>query len=251
MSYQVKLAIFEGPFDLLFHLIEKEEIDIYDIPIAKLTQGYLEYLESLDELDIERASEFLVMAAILIEIKAKLLLPSPPLPETDEIQEDPREELVNRLLIYRKFRELAGVLKKMEDEEGQIYTRVSVDRPKPQGILCLKGVSLEGLMDIFQGLLQAAEEEEEIQKIQREKVTIRERVEVILLALERTPTVDFKDFIPEDASKTMVVVTFIALLELVKVGYVGVSQEAPFQKILVSKRTKEDQDLGDRHVSAG
>ena len=121
MSYKVKLPIFEGPLDLLLYLIKKEELDIYDIPIAKITDQYLEYLEMMKLLDLNIAGEFLVMAATLIHIKSKLLLPQEEVPEEEGIEEDPRAELVKRLIEYKKFKEAAGSLCEMGKNQTEIF----------------------------------------------------------------------------------------------------------------------------------
>ncbi len=249
MAYQVKLAVFEGPFDLLFHLIEKEEIDIYDIPIAKLTSGYLEYLESLKELDVEKASEFLIMASTLIDIKTRMLLPAPPLNEIDEPEEDPREELVRRLLLYKEFKKIAEVLKNKEEAENKIYTRMAEEMTiKVDGVSLLDGLSLAKLYKTFLELMESSEEEDETQELQREKVSVRERISAILHAIEEHSQVEFTHLFPRTASRHLIIVTFIGLLELIKVGYVRVSQDALFDKIIISRRIEENTELSDEEM---
>ena len=121
-KYQIKLENFEGPLDLLLHLIEKNEIDIYDIPIAKITDQYITYIRDIEQLDLDSASEFLVLAATLLAIKAKMLLPKP-IKLLEEVEKDPREELVARLLEYKKFKEAAGLLKGRENEMHKVFLR--------------------------------------------------------------------------------------------------------------------------------
>src|SRR5438552_17443681 len=142
----VKLARFEGPLDLLLHLIKRDEIDIYDIPIAHITQQYLAYLELMRALDLEVAGEFLVMAATLMRIKAKMLLPLPQ-PGEDEDEGDPREELVQRLIEYRQFKEAAGTLKEREAERRMLFERGMVPGENEAGPLPLASVTLFHLLD--------------------------------------------------------------------------------------------------------
>ena len=129
MSYKVKLEVFEGPLDLLLYLIKKNEIDIYDIPIAEITEQYLEYLELMRMLDLNIAGEFLVMAAKLIHIKSKILLPPEEKEVLPEEEEDPREELVRRLLEYKRFKEVAGVLQDLEGQRKKMFTRATSVEP--------------------------------------------------------------------------------------------------------------------------
>lgn len=124
MAYQIKLEVFEGPFDLLFHLLEKNEVDIYDIPIAKITEQYLGYITAIQILDLEVASEFLVMAANLLAIKARMLLPKPPVEDEEALEEyDPRDELVEKLLEYKKFKVMADFFQEKETLMNRVYTR--------------------------------------------------------------------------------------------------------------------------------
>ncbi|CUS79216.1 condensin subunit ScpA, partial [Candidatus Kryptonium thompsonii] len=165
MKYKVKLPYFEGPLDLLLFFVKRDELNIYDIPISKITKDFLEYIHFMQMLDLEIASEFIVMASTLMQIKAKMLLPKPET-DTDEEEEDPRTELVKRLLEYKKFKELANDFSKMEDEAGKIYyrqyfkhdARDYYDEEEIYG--SLKDVSLFDLISAFKKAFESSKEKE-------------------------------------------------------------------------------------------
>ena len=175
MAYQIRLEGFEGPFDLLFHLIEKNEVDIYDIPIAKITEQYIEYIEAMQMFDLDVASEFLVMAANLLSIKARMLLPKPPPeeqdPDTDAEDYDPRDELVEKLLEYKKYKLAAGYLQEKETYMGKVYTRPN--EPEMFAHLFreenpLQGVSMDSIMEALQEVLRRAVDREFVGEIPRD-----------------------------------------------------------------------------------
>jgi len=246
LVYQIKLAVFEGPFDLLFHLIEKNEVDIYDIPIAGITEQYLEYLATMQMLDLELASEFLVMAATLLSIKARMLLPKPPVEadeEGEEFTRDPRDELVERLLEYKKFKQLAEFLKERETCQEKVYTRpneeemfvhlFSEENP-------LEGISLDNLMEALKEVLERAAEEELAGEITRDEVTIRDKMKEIMHRLFFQPKgIAFRDMFRQRATRVEVVVTFLALLELIKLGKARVHQSKSFGEIMIYSRLEK------------
>ncbi len=248
MGYQIKLEVFEGPFDLLFHLIDKEEVDIYDIPVARITDQYLEYISSLQSLDLEVASEFLVMAATLIQIKSRMLLPKPPKAEvTGEVEVDPRDELVARLLEYKKFKAAALILKEREQSQGLTYTRpVNVEEyinafaeKNP-----LKGLTLSDLLSALQEILNRVEVEETVQQIPREEVTIRDRMREISRRLFLAKTgISFQELFKGPRTRTDVVVTFLALLELIRLGKVTVHQRNNFSDMVIFRCQVESSQL--------
>ncbi|MFZ5640882.1 MAG: segregation and condensation protein A [Bacillota bacterium] len=243
MAYQIKLPVFEGPFDLLFHLIEKNEVDIYDIPIAKITEQYLEYLATMHMLDLEVASEFLVMAATLLSIKARMLLPKPPVEMPDEDGEfaaDPRDELVERLLDYKKFKQLADFLKEKEASQEKVYTRpneeemfihlFSEENP-------LEGISLDNLLTALKDVLERAAEVELTGEITRDEVTIRDKMKEIMHRLFFQPKgIAFRDLFRMRATRVEIVVTFLGLLELIKLGKIRVYQSKNFGEIMIYSR---------------
>ncbi|MBO8168304.1 MAG: segregation/condensation protein A [Thermoanaerobacteraceae bacterium] len=236
MGYKIKLDIFEGPFDLLFHLIEKNEIDIYDIPIAEITRQYLDYLYAMEQLDLEITSEFLVMAATLLSIKAKMLLPRQPQEDAEEEEGvDPREELVERLLEYKKYKQVAGYLERREKEAAKVYPReINVeevaaafadDNP-------LEGVELTDLLDALVQVMARVKEKEPFARITREEITIRDKVVQIQQELNRRKNgMLFSELFSKQASRVEIVVTFLALLELMRLGKVLARQSRNFGDI--------------------
>lgn len=244
MDYQVKIEVFEGPFDLLFHLIEKEEVDIYDIPIAKITDQYVEYLDTLQSLDLEVASEFLVMAATLVQIKSRMLLPKPPkAEETQEPELDPRDELVARLLEYKQFKAVAGMLKEREQVQGLSFTRpVNVEElieafaeKNP-----LKGLTFSDLLGALQDILQRVDAETKVTMIPREEITIRDRMKEITrrLVLSRSG-LTFSELFRGSCTRFAVVITFMALLELIRLGRIVVRQTGNFSEMLIYRFQEE------------
>ncbi|GAW93911.1 segregation and condensation protein A [Calderihabitans maritimus] len=239
MTYRVKLEIFEGPLDLLIHLIEKNEMDIYDIPVARITEQYLEYLETLQELDLEMAGEFLVMAATLLAIKAKMLLPKPPQPEEPEEEgPDPREELVERLLEYKKFKEAAGFLEK----RGEIYSKMFTRPVDEEAIVAafagsnpLEGVTPKDLLEAFRRVLnRVSEKEEKVNRIPRPQVTIRDKMTEILEQVgKQTQGVSFTELFKGKVTRLEIIVTFLALLELIRLKRVTARQSSVFGEIII------------------
>lgn len=245
MAYQIKLEVFEGPFDLLFHLIDKSEVDIYDIPIAKITDQYLEYIAQLQTLDLDLASEFLVMAANLLAIKARMLLPKPPKEDPEEdLGTDPRDDLVERLLEYRKFKQVAELLKEREKIQGKVFTRFNEEEmfsslfsdENP-----LEGISMDDLMCALQEVLNRVEEDIIPPVIPREEYSIRDKMREIVRRLVFYPNgVAFSQlFLKKNLNRVEVVVTFLALLELIKVKKVSIHQSRVFEEITVFSRREE------------
>ena len=245
---QVRLDAFEGPMDLLYHLIEKNEIDIYDIPIASLTEQYLEFLETVEDRDMDGMSEFLVMAATLLEIKSKLLLPRPR-NGNDEAEADPREVLVQRLLEYKKIKDAADTLKEKEEEAAQIYykeadaTVAKLKEQEPQELEdILLGISLDDLYQAFRQVMARKDAKADrtragFRAVQKDLFTVGEKMEYIrdLLLLRPRARTPFHTIFSQTAGKMEKVVTFLALLELIKRKEVRISQETNFAEIFISK----------------
>ncbi len=242
MSYQIKLEIFEGPMDLLLHLIKKHELDIYSIPIALITQQYLEYLELMKSLDMEIAGEFLVMASTLTHIKSRMLLPPAENPENEEDGVDPRAELIRRLLEYKSFKEAAGSLSEKEETWSQVYTRQAdgvPDVPKDDEPLLFDFHLfdlLAALKDVMARVPDAKFE------ITAETVSITEKISQILARLEAADSVLFADLFENSTSKLQVIGTFLALLELIKTRVVKAFQIEQFGAIRIMKAVAENQD---------
>jgi segregation and condensation protein A len=241
-SYTIRLENFEGPLDLLLHLIRREEMNIYDIPIARITEQYLEIIQDLSALEIDRASEFLVMAATLLGIKSRMLLPRPPrkvvdeLPAEEEGDEDPREELVRQLVAYSQYKELVDELRQREAAMSRVYTR-SLFPERPEGPVPLEGVSLLDLVRAFEEVLR---EEWNWREVPREEIPLREKVREITFQLSRNPSgVRFRDLFTRGGSRLEVIVTFLALLELIRQRKVVAVQEGLFGEILIRRPVAE------------
>ena len=234
----IRIPVFEGPFDLLLHLIRESKLDIYDIPIAVITSQYLEYIEMMKELNLEIAGEFLVMAATLIQIKSRMLLP-PDEEAPPEEQEDPRTELVQRLLEYQKYKEAAGNLKIREDEWLRIFQRepLASDEEEEQGELCLFDLGLFDLLDAFKKMLDKAPPE--VVSITRETLTVKDRMSVIMEIIEGREVARFEELFGEDVTRLQMIVTFVALLELIRLGLLRVYQEKQFSNIFVINPAKQ------------
>lgn len=235
MSYQIKLEIFEGPMDLLLHLIKKHELDIYSIPIALITQQYLEYIELMKSLDMEIAGEFLVMASTLTHIKSRMLLPPEENPEGDEDGVDPRAELIRRLLEYKSFKEAAGSLGHQEDTWSQVYTRQAETIPDIQSEdePLLFDFHLFDLLAALKDVMARAPDAGF--EITSETVSITEKISQILARLEIAESVLFVDLFEGTGSKIQVIGTFLALLELIKTRVVKVFQIEQFGAIRITK----------------
>ncbi len=235
--------------DLLLNLIEKQEIDIYDIPIAQITEQYLDYLQAMPVLDLDLASEFLLMATTLLAIKVRMLLPRPPrlAEEADtEVGPDPRAELVDRLVAYKQVKELAVFLQECADKRGQLFSRSSTlenffGRPDPDTVL--QDISLPGLLELFRNVLSAAEEVEPSIILNRDDLTVQDKVKEILTKLSgQRRNCYFRELFQPRATRIEIIVTFLALLELMRLGQVGIRQNAPFDEIMVFSRIKETSD---------
>jgi segregation and condensation protein A len=232
-EYKIKLEAFEGPLDLLLYLIKKEEIDIYDIPIAKITEQYLEYIRLMHQLDIDLAGEFLVMAATLIHIKSKMLLPVEPDSEQQaEVLIDPREELVHRLLEHRKFKSAAEVLWSKAEVERAVYTRAEMDsdRDNPE-----VAATVFDLIDVFKKILERKREQIEVE-IKRDQISMEQKIYEIKLIFEDQDEVSISDLFNSTRSRHEFVITFLAILELAKQSVIGLIQDQPFGEIRAFKR---------------
>jgi segregation and condensation protein A len=224
------LEAFDGPLDLLLYLIQKDEIDIYDIPIADITGQYLNYLEACQVLNLEVAGEFLYMAALLIRIKAQILLPHP---GEDQEWIDPRNELVNALLEYRRIKSISASLENLAENRMRRFPRfysplAEMPEPEPE----LVRVDLANLMIAFGDILRRAPKEV-IYDVARQEITVAQRREFILSLFEDTDALEFEKLFMDDPRRIVMVVTFIALLELVRSGYLRVEQASRFSPIRI------------------
>ncbi|MFA5536687.1 MAG: segregation/condensation protein A [Bacillota bacterium] len=237
MDYQIRLESFEGPFDLLLHLIEKQELDIYDIPIGQITDQYLDYLWAMDQLDLTIAGDFLVMGATLLSIKAKMLLPKPPIQTMEDEMEDPREELVIRLLEYQKFKAIIEELQIREMQQREVYEHPfnvenflsGIKPPNP-----LRGIGAADLTAIYQEMLEVLTKVEPIHELYTEEYTVATQMELIgKLLSSKVEGLFFFELLSENLNITSIITTFLALLELIRLSKVEVYQEKPFGSIRV------------------
>jgi segregation and condensation protein A len=237
-DYKVKLEVFEGPLDLLLYLIKKEEVDIYDIPIERITNQYMEYLTLMQMLNLEVAGEFLVMAATLMYIKSRMLLPVDQQVTDAEAEEgeDPRWELIRQLVEYKKFKDAAVQLSKREEEQAKIFPRqgpdagIEVDKNVP-----LAEVSIFDLINAFNDVLKKATAREDFHEILEERFTVSDKIEEILYTLRDRSEMIFSELFANAGSRVEVVVTFLALLELIRMKRLKVQQAEVFGEIQVIK----------------
>ncbi|PTM58630.1 segregation and condensation protein A [Desmospora activa] len=241
MDVKIKLDMFEGPLDLLLHLIDRSELDVCEIPIARITDQYMEVLSSSQQLELDVASEFLVMAATLLAIKSRMLLPrAEPVDLSDmmEVDEglDPREELVQRLLEYKKYKRLSEVLREREAERSQVYTRMPMDlTPYTPVENPVEGLSVDDLLQVFTEALTRPRNEEPppMTNLSRDEVSVSDRMEEIAETLwQKGGRMHFSNLLVwELVTKDRVVTTFLALLELMKTKRVHIMQRELFQDI--------------------
>jgi segregation and condensation protein A len=236
LPYQVRIENFEGPLDLLLHLIKKNEINIYDSPIAMIARQYLSYIEAMKDLNLTVAGEFLVMAATLLQIKSKMLLPVEEHTEDEEDGPDPREELVRRLLEYKTFKEAARQLDTQERMWREIYSRpcVSVETGSDSDDAMLDNIGLFDLVDALQTILDR-NPGKKLLEIIPDNLTVRDRMTAILEALEGQESIGFEALFEASCYRLTIIVTFLALLELIRLRTVRVYQAENFGPILVSR----------------
>jgi len=245
MSYLIHLDIFEGPFDLLLHLIERDELDIYDIPIARVTAEFLEYIRTMQLLNLHVASDFMVMAATLIQIKARMLLPKPVVSEEEtalnEEEDDPRQELVEKLIEYKKYKELAKDLRAREEEFARVFVRPVTEIADRLVIdeNPLKGLNVWDLLEAFKNVLDSIAPEEEPAAVPKEEISIRQRMKEIMAGLAVSGRVRFKDLFGNTSSRVALITGFIALLELMRLRKVRVSQDTTFGEIMIAAAAEE------------
>ncbi len=231
--YTIHLEMFEGPLDLLLHLIHKNELDITDIPIALITEQYLEYLRLMKVLNLDIAGEYLLMASTLLYIKSKTLLPTSSEEEGEE-GEDPRAELMRRLLEYQKYKEAAAELEKRPMLDRDVFIRSTSMEMEDTGEEEKVEVSLFELVEAFRIILERVKEEE-FHEVILDRLSVEEKVQEILSLLQREKrSIAFHLLFPEQASRRVIIITFLAILELVKTKLVRIFQLAPFETIRLS-----------------
>jgi Uncharacterized conserved protein len=237
MEYQIQLDIFQGPLDLLLHLIEKDEIDIYNIPIAFITDKYLDYIHTMQSLSLENVGDFLVMAATLMQIKAKLLLPQ--IADQDvaaDEEEDPRWELAQKLIEYKRIKEAALSLQALEGQQSRFFTRIGGEfadqkvAPEPDN---LKDLSIWDLLEAFKVILESLEPKP-LEAVPKQAVSIKQRMTEILDLITTDGRIFFKTIFKDVKTKIGLITCFLAVLELIRLHKIVVLQEVIFGEITLS-----------------
>ena len=245
MSYEVKLQAFEGPLDLLLHLIHRLEIDIYDIPVSQITSQYMEHIRAMQVLELNEASEYLVMAATLLAIKSKTLLPVHESDVEDHdfeyTEEDPREELVSRLVEYRKFKQASMKLKELETNRSAIYTKAPMDLSAYQEAEAFENVDLDvnvyDMLAAFQKMLRRKQLKTPLSaRVARQEISIKEQMTSIVARLKSSKgRTLFTELFPS-SDRSVLVVSFLSVLELMKRQVIQVEQEKNFTDLMVELR---------------
>lgn len=246
MGLSVKLQEFEGPLDLLLHLIDKNKVNIFDIPIAQITSQYMEYIESMETSDMGIMSEFLVMAATLLDIKSRMLLP--PEANGEGEPEDPRQELVERLLEHKMYKYMSYELRDMQEDaaksayrEPDMPKEVLACRPKPDPAALLADVTLERLHRVFQEVMRRQEERKDPVRstfgtVEKEEVDLEATITHVERYIARHRKCSFKSLLTRSGSRMQVIITFLTVLELMKTGKIEIEQEELFSDITISAR---------------
>jgi segregation and condensation protein A len=234
-DYKVKLEVFEGPLDLLLYLIKRDEIDIYDISIERITRQYLEYLQAFKELKIDVAGEFVVMAANLIYLKSRSLLPlDQQPPEEDAEEDDPRWDLIRQLIEYKKFKEAAAQLHDRALEQERIFIRDGDGSAVTDAPLPLHEVGIFQLIHAFHEVIKRVEAREDLQEIFGERFSVSDKIEKILERVSNGTPVRFSELFGQIVSRVEIVVTFLALLELIRLNQVRALQPKMFDEIEIA-----------------
>jgi segregation and condensation protein A len=236
-EYKVKFEVFEGPLDLLLYLIKKEEVDIYEVNLTTLANQFLEYIEVMRLLDLEIAGEFLVMAATLLYIKSRELLPvdQQQVPEgEEELGDDPRWELIRQLVEYKKFKDAAAQLQALELRQEQVFARIppkpEFEAPRPQA-----EASLFDLINAVNQVLKRTQQPQDIRDVFEDKWTVSEKIESLMVALSRRPSLLFSELFASATSRSEIVVTFLAVLELIRLHQLVALQAEAFGEIEIQR----------------
>lgn len=249
MSYKIKLDIFEGPFDLLVYLIENARMSVYDIQVSEITDQYMKYIENMKTLDVNLATEFMVLAAELIEIKSKMLLPRMKADGEAILEEDPRTELVQRILEYKRFKAAAELLEIQEEQSQRIFAKPREDlAPFTKEADEYLNLDLNQFVKAFHLFLQKKKKLEEIKRnyarVERQKITIEQRIEHIrnMFRLKERKKLSFKDLLTAESNRYEVVLTFTSMLEMIRQKAIIVRQNVNFGEIYLSLIEKGKKD---------
>ena len=241
MSYKIKLDIFEGPFDLLVYLIESARMSVYDIQVSEITNQYIRYIEDIKTLDVNVATEFMVLAAELIEIKSKMLLPRMKADGESILEEDPRTELVQRILEYKRFKAAAELLELQEEQSLRVFEKPKEDLiPFTREADEILNLDLNQFVKVFHLFLQKKKRMEDIKrnysKVERQKISVESRIEYIkdMFRSKEKKKLNFKDLLKPESSRYEVVLTFASMLEMIRQRVVSVRQNVNFGEIYLS-----------------
>lgn len=246
MELTVKLQVFEGPLDLLLYLLEKNKVNIYDIPIVEITEQYMEYIREMKRQDLEVLSEFLVMAATLVDIKSRMLLTSNP--DSEEEEEDPRAELVQQLLEYKMYKCMAYELKDRQMDAGRVMYKkptipeeVRAYEPPVDIHELISDITLSRLHEIFESIMKKQQDKidplrSKFGKIEKEEVSLEDKMEDLKKYAAGHRHFSFRGLLTAQSSKVEVIVTFLAILELMKMGTIRISQEHIFDDIQIDSK---------------
>lgn len=250
MALSIKIENFEGPFDLLLHLIKKNEMNIYDIKIFEITNQYMEYIKSMKELDLDIASEFIVTAATLLEIKSRELLPKEKKENDEEIdEEDIKKQLIDKLIEYRNFKEAAGFFKERQEKVGIMFTKkpeIIVDKSEPDISDVLKNITLYQLYNMFNELIfiynsKINIENREFKQIPADIYKIEDKMEQLNEYINKNKKGEFSHIIEKCTCKIEIIVTFLALLEMIKLRTISIVQENNFKEIYLERICEDEQ----------
>lgn len=248
MDYKIELDVFEGPMDLLLHLIDKAELDIYDIPINLIAEQFIEYIRQMEELNLDVASEFLVMAATLLEIKSKLLLPSMNNSADNQLEMeevDPRAELVRRLVEYKKYKNIIEDLRQLETIQSKVYYKPKEDLIDFEDEKFeLEGLNIDLLLKSLSNIIEKRNKENrilDISEIQRDEYTLEECIKDIRQKLNLNNILKFSSLLKKDSTKNEIVTYFLSVLELISMKYIYVNQEEDFSDLIITRRIEEEQ----------
>ncbi|MDI6827082.1 MAG: segregation/condensation protein A [Armatimonadota bacterium] len=237
----IKLPIFEGPLDLLLHLIREHKLNIYDIPIVEVTEQYLRYLWLMESLDLNIAGEFFVMAATLLEIKSRMLLPNPVSEEEGDEGVDPRAELVERLLEYERYKKAAETLRAFEDNRQKVFWRLtdeleSYDAP----VIPLNLEAMDLILALQKMLAEIGEGSEEVTSLERRKITLRMKMSEVLRKVRNMPEgINFRELFIAKPTRVEIIITFLALLELLRLGKIKIKQKQALGDISIHSNEEQ------------
>ncbi len=248
MDYKIAIEAFEGPMDLLLHLIDKAEIDIYDIPISLIAEQFLDYIAQMEELNLDVASEFLVMAATLLEIKSKLLIPSRENFENAQLEmeeADPRAELVRRLVEYKKYKGIAEDFRILETIHSKVYYKPKEDLMDLEDEKFeLEGLNIDLLLKSLNNIIKKRNSENrvlDISEIQRDEYTLEECIKDITQRLQIDKALTFSSLLGKDSTRKEIITYFLSVLEMIRMKYVYVRQDEDFSDLIISRRIEEEQ----------